>query len=321
MAVRGLVGLERRGYSPTTFRKAQEESLTVASMTGFARSEGFKDGYSWAWEIRSVNARGLDVRAKLPPGHESLEMKARARVAETFKRGSISIALNLARPERAARIKVNRDVLNQVVGLARELAHEVNAPPPQVEGLLSLHGVLERIEDEETEEARAGREAAMAETLDSALGELSAARGAEGTKLETMVSAHLGRIADLAAAAEKSASAQPDALKRRVREQVAALLEAKPDLPEERLAQEAALLASRADVREELDRLTAHVAAARELLAEGGAVGRRFDFLCQEFNREANTLCSKSTDIELTRVGLDLKAAIEQLREQVQNIE
>jgi len=290
-------------------------------MTGFARTEGFKDGFSWAWEIRSVNARGLDVRAKLPPGHESLEMKARARVAEIFKRGSISIALNVTRPERSARIKVNREVLDQVVKLARELAHEVNAPPPQVEGLLSLHGVLERLEDEETEEVRAAREAAVAETLEAGLAQLSAARGAEGTKLETMVAGHLGRIAELSAAAEKTAAVQPEALKRRLRDQVAALIEAKPDLPEERLAQEAALLASRADVREELDRLKAHVAAARELLADGGAIGRRFDFLCQEFNREANTLCSKSTDIELTRIGLDLKAAIEQLREQVQNIE
>lgn len=290
-------------------------------MTGFARAEGFRDGFSWAWEIRSVNSRNLDVRAKLPPGHDALEMKARAKVAEKFKRGSISIALNLDRPERAVRIKVNREVLSQIVALARELAHEVNAPPPQVEGLLSLHGVLERVEDEETDEARAGREVAMTETLEAALESLAVSRGTEGNKLTETVAGHLARIAALAEAAERSASAQPDALKKRLREQVAALLEAKPDLSEDRLTQEAALLASRADVREELDRLKAHVAAARELMAEGGAVGRRLDFLCQEFNREANTLCSKSTDIELTRIGLDLKAAIEQLREQIQNIE
>jgi len=290
-------------------------------MTGFARAEGFRDGFSWAWEIRSVNSRNLDVRAKLPPGHDALEMKARAKVAEKFKRGSISIALNLDRPERAVRIKVNREVLSQIVALARELAHEVNAPPPQVEGLLSLHGVLERVEDEETDEARAGREVAMMETLEAALESLAVSRGTEGNKLTETVAGHLARIAALAEAAERSASAQPDALKKRLREQVAALLEAKPDLSEDRLTQEAALLASRADVREELDRLKAHVAAARELMAEGGAVGRRLDFLCQEFNREANTLCSKSTDIELTRIGLDLKAAIEQLREQIQNIE
>jgi len=290
-------------------------------MTGFARAEGFRDGFSWAWEIRSVNSRNLDVRAKLPPGHDALEMKARAKVAEKFKRGSISIALNLDRPERAVRIKVNREVLSQIVALARELAHEVNAPPPQVEGLLSLYGVLEQVEDEETDEARAGREVAMTETLEAALESLAVSRGTEGNKLTETVAGHLARIAALAEAAERSASAQPDALKKRLREQVAALLEAKPDLSEDRLTQEAALLASRADVREELDRLKAHVAAARELMAEGGAVGRRLDFLCQEFNREANTLCSKSTDIELTRIGLDLKAAIEQLREQIQNIE
>jgi uncharacterized protein (TIGR00255 family) len=290
-------------------------------MTGFARAEGFRDGFAWAWEVRSVNARNLDVRAKLPPGYEALEMKARARIAEKFKRGSITIALNLERPERAVRIKVNREVLTQVVGLARELAHEVNAPPPQVEGLLSLHGVLERVEEEESEEERTNREASLAESLESALESLGVARAAEGAKLKEAVASHLNRIGLLADAAERTAALQPDALKKRLREQVAALLEAKPDLPEERLAQEAALLASRADVREELDRLHAHLGAARELIEEGGAVGRRFDFLCQEFNREANTLCSKSTDIELTRIGLDLKASIEQLREQVQNIE
>jgi uncharacterized protein (TIGR00255 family) len=290
-------------------------------MTGFARAEGFKDGFAWAWEIRSVNARNLDVRAKLPPGHEALEMKARARVAEKFKRGSISIALNLDRPERSVKIKVNREVLDQVVGLARELAREVNAPPPQVEGLLSLHGVLERVEDEESDEDRAAREDSLAQSLETALEGLSVSRSAEGAKLKGAVAAHLARIGELTKAAEKAAALQPEALKKRLREQVAALLEAKPDLPEERLAQEAALLASRADVREELDRLVAHIAAARDLMAEGAAIGRRFDFLCQEFNREANTLCSKSTDIELTRIGLDLKASIEQLREQVQNIE
>ena len=290
-------------------------------MTGFARAEGFRDGFSWAWEIRSVNARNLDVRAKLPPGHEALEMKARARIAEKFKRGSISIALNLDRPERSVKIKVNREVLDQVVGLARELAREVNAPPPQVDGLLSLHGVLERVEDEESDEERAAREESLAQSLDAALESLSVSRSAEGAKLKDAVAAHLARIGELTKAAEKTAALQPDALRKRLRDQVAALLEAKPDLPEERLAQEAALLASRADVREELDRLVAHLGAARDLVTEGAAIGRRFDFLCQEFNREANTLCSKSTDIELTRIGLDLKASIEQLREQVQNIE
>jgi uncharacterized protein (TIGR00255 family) len=290
-------------------------------MTGFARAEGFKDGFSWSWEVRSVNGRNLDLRVKLPPGHEALEMRTRQAVAERFKRGSVAVSLSVERPERPARVKVNREVLDQVVALSRDLARETGSPPPQVEGLLGLYGVLERVEEKESEDERAGRESAMAETLEAALARLAAARDAEGAKLAEHVGVHLARIAGLAEAAEAAAAAQPQALKRRLRDQVAALLEAKPDLPAERLAVEAALLASRADVREELDRLTAHVAAARELVAGGGAVGRRLDFLCQEFNREANTLCSKSTDIELTRIGLDLKASIEQLREQVQNIE
>jgi uncharacterized protein (TIGR00255 family) len=245
----------------------------------------------------------------------------RSLIAERFKRGSVTVTLNLARPERPVRIKVNREVLNQVVGLARELAREVNAPPPQVEGLLALHGVLERIEEEESEDQRARREAAMAASLEKALASLAAARAEEGARLQETVAGHLGRIAALAEAAEKSAASQPEAHKKRLRDQVAILLEASPALSEDRLAQEAALLSARSDVREEIDRLEAHVAAARELTEAGGPVGRRLDFLCQEFNREANTLCSKSTDIELTRIGLELKAAIDQLREQVQNIE
>ncbi len=290
-------------------------------MTGFARAEGFQDGYAWSWEVRSVNGRNLDLRAKLPPGNEALEMKARAQCADRFRRGSISLNLNLSRTERAARIRVNREVLDQMVALAREVGGQIGAPPPTVEGLLGLHGVVERVEEEETEESRAAREGAMEKTLGQAIGALAAMRADEGARLETTVSAHLARIAELAASATRTAAAHPEALKRRLAEQVAALLEARVGLAEERLAQEAALLATKADVREEIDRLNAHVAAARELLAQGGPIGRRLDFLCQEFNREANTLCSKATDIELTRIGLDLKASIEQLREQVQNIE
>jgi len=290
-------------------------------MTGFARAEGFSDGFAWSWEIRSVNGRNLDVRAKLPPGHETLEARARTLVAERFRRGSVSIFLTVTRPERPVRLKVNREVLDQVVGLARELSREVNAAPTNVEGLLALHGVLDRVEEEETEEARERREAAMAGTLETALGALATARTAEGERLGHAVADHLARIATLADAAGRTAAVQPEALKKRLREQIEALIEARTGISEERLAQEAALLAAKADVREEIDRLRAHVAAAREMVASGGAVGRRLDFLCQEFNREANTLCSKSTDIELTRIGLDLKAAIDQLREQVQNIE
>ncbi len=290
-------------------------------MTGFARAEGFQDGYAWSWEVRSVNGRNLDVRAKLPPGNEALEMKARALVADRFRRGSISLTLNLARTDRGAAVRVNREVLDRMVVLARELAAETDAPPPRIEGLLSLQGVIERVEEADTDEARAAREAAMEQSLAEVLDGLAAMRTDEGARLDEAVAGHLARIAELAASATEAAASQPAALRRRLAEQVAALLDARVGVAEDRLAQEAALLATKADVREEIDRLNAHVTAARELMAAGGPIGRRLDFLCQEFNREANTLCSKATDIELTRIGLDLKASIEQLREQVQNIE
>ncbi len=290
-------------------------------MTGFARAEGFQDGYAWSWEVRSVNGRNLDVRAKLPPGSEALEMKARALVADKFRRGSVSLTLNLTRTDRAARVRVNREILDQMVALAREVGAEIGAPAPTVEGLLALHGVIERVEEEDSEDARTKREAAMERSLAQALDALARMRADEGARLDEAVSGHLARIAALAKDAAGAAAAQPAALRQRLVEQVAALLAARVGVAEERLAQEAALLATKADVREEIDRLNAHVTAARELMAASGPVGRRLDFLCQEFNREANTLCSKSTDLELTRVGLDLKASIEQLREQVQNIE
>jgi uncharacterized protein (TIGR00255 family) len=289
-------------------------------MTGFARASGGDAGAAWAWEVRSVNARGLDVRTKLPPGFESFDVVARQAVAQRFKRGTISVSLTTTRTA-PARLRINRELLDEVIRLHKDLAGIVDPAPPALTGLLGVRGVVESIEEEETEEARNARETAMRAALDEALAGLAAMRAAEGARLAAVLAEQLDGIARLGAMAQALATLQPQAVFERLRAQLKELLQAEPALSEERLHQEAALLVARGDVREELDRLATHVAAARELLDRAEPVGRSLDFLCQELNREANTLCSKSSDVELTRIGLALKAAIEQLREQVQNIE
>jgi uncharacterized protein (TIGR00255 family) len=290
-------------------------------MTGFARTDGHEDGVSWIWEVKSVNSKSLDLRFRLPPGFEALEVPLRVGIAQRLKRGAVSVTLGLTRAASASGLRVNREALAQVTALARELVAQGEAAPPRADGLLGLRGVLESGEEAEDEARRERRQAALLESFAAALQALVAARAAEGERLIPVLEARLAEIAQHVAAAEDSAAAQPQALRERLAEMVAQLLDASPALAPERLAQEAALLVAKSDIREELDRLSAHIVAAQELLAEGGAVGRRFDFLCQEFNREANTLCSKSADVALTRLGLALKAAIEQLREQVQNLE
>jgi uncharacterized protein (TIGR00255 family) len=295
--------------------------MTIASMTGFARTEGHDGLLSWAWELKSVNSKSLDLRFRLPPGFDALELPLRALVTQRLKRGSISVNLSVARAAGAGNIRVNREALAVVVRLANEIAAEVEAAPPRVDGLLALRGVLESGDEALDEGARERQMKQLNDGFALALEGLASMRASEGARLDAVLSERLNEIAALVKDAEGAAATQPAAIKARLKELIAALTEAVPALPEERLAHEAALIVAKADIREELDRLQAHVSAARMLLAEGGPIGRRFDFLCQEFNREANTLCSKSADLELTRIGLALKAAIEQLREQVQNIE
>ncbi|HEV2550960.1 MAG TPA: YicC/YloC family endoribonuclease [Stellaceae bacterium] len=295
--------------------------MTVSSMTGFARADGHEGGVSWVWEVKSVNSKSLDLRIRLPAGFDALELPLRQALAQRLRRGALSVTLTLTRAPGSGGVRVNRETLAQVLAAAQSLVAEGKAAPPRADGLLALRGVLESGEEIEDEAARERRTAAVLASWEKALDGLVIMRTAEGERLVPLLQARLADIAQLVGAAEDSAAAQPEALKARLRQNVAELLEASPALPPERLAQEAALLAAKADIREELDRLAAHIIAAQELLAEGGAIGRRFDFLCQEFNREANTLCAKSADVQLTRTGLALKAAIEQLREQVQNLE
>jgi len=293
----------------------------VSSMTGFARAEGAVDAHAWAVEIKSVNGRGLDVRCRLPGGLDALEPVARSLATQKLKRGNVSITVTLNRTTEGGQIRVNRALLAELIAVAREI-EGMGAAPPRVDALLTVRGVIESGNDEsDTPELRARLEAAVSNGLAQAMDQLIQGRTAEGRHLAALLHGHIDEIERLTAAAAASAAAQPDALRARLKAQLDEILGAAASVPEERLAQELALAVGRSDVREELDRLRAHVDGARTLLAEGGAIGRRFDFLCQEFNREANTLCSKSADVALTRIGLDLKAAIEQLREQVQNVE
>ena len=290
-------------------------------MTGFARAEGRSANAHWTWEAKSVNGRGLDVRCRLPAGTEALEPAVHAAARKRLARGHVSVALRFAWAPEATAVRINRALLDDVLELSRDLGEVPGVEPARLDGLLRLRGVVEVGEPEESEAARAEREAAMRGSLDQALDGLAAARRDEVAKTVAVLGALLDDIATRLAAAEDAAAAHPERLRTRLRGQLAELADAVPTLPEDRLAQEVALLLVKADVREELDRLLAHVGAARALLAAEAAAGRELDFLTQELNREANTLCAKSPDAELTRIGLDLKALIDRFREQVQNLE
>ena len=291
-------------------------------MTGFSRSEGYDDHCSWVWEARSVNGKGLDVRCRLPSGFENLEQPVRDRVKKALRRGNVTVNLNITMVQAAGAYQINEDVLDSLVAMLPGLSEKApDAAPASLDGLLALKGVIEVRDDVLSDDSRTELENGIMSGLDDTLSALSAMRAEEGERLAEVLNNQINGIESLCAEAGNLAALQPDAIRKRLREQVSALLEDVPELPADRLAQEAAVLMTKADIAEELDRLKAHVAAAHILMAEEAAVGRKLDFLCQEFNREANTLCSKSTDVELTRIGLELKALIEQFREQVQNIE
>ena len=293
----------------------------LSSMTGFARQVGGDEGFSWTWEAKSVNSRSRDLRCRLPHGYDRLEENVRTAVTAAITRGNLQVTLTLDAPRSRPAVRLNRELLSQVVTTLQELQAEQDFERPRPDGLLSIPGMLESVEEPPGEAEQEAREVALKAGLAETLKALVSARQAEGQRIGKAIEAFLAALAALVEQAGRTAATQPEAVKTRLIAQVQELCEAVPALPEERLAQEAVLLATKADVREELDRLAAHLEAARELMAAGGPVGRRLDFLCQELNREANTICSKAAELELTRIGLDLKSTIEQLREQVQNLE
>ena len=295
--------------------------MALSSMTGFARGHGVCGSYAWAWELKSVNAKGLDLRLRLPPGWEAVEVPVRGRAAETLARGTVYGTLTVEREGIGPAVRVNEAVLNAVLATLKSLAVRVEAAPPRLDGILALKGVIEVADQDEAEADRLAAEQAVVAGFDRTVAELAAMRRREGESLRTVLVQRLSEIGALAARAEAAPGRRPEAIRARIAEQVATLLEASSRFDPDRLHQEAILIASKADIREELDRLQSHVAQARELIGEGGPVGRRLDFLAQELNREANTICAKSNDVELTHVGLSLKTSVEQFREQVQNLE
>ena len=296
--------------------------MPLNSMTGFADSRGSHGGLRWRWEAKSVNGRGLDFRFRAPMGYEGLEVGARTLAAERLKRGSLQVVLTVAVDEGTRGFRVDAAALADAVRIAKRVAEETGLAPARIDGLLALKGVVVQEENAALDdEARMARDAALLVSLAGAFDLLVGARSAEGAKLEAILLRQIADIERFTAEAGALAVQQPFILRERMMAQLKELLAPGANVPEERIAQEVAMLAARVDLREELDRLSAHSQEARTLIMGKDPAGRKLDFLAQEFNREANTLCSKSSDIQLTHVGLALKAVIDQFREQVQNVE
>jgi len=295
--------------------------MTLASMTGFARSHGALRAWSFAWELKTVNSKGLDLRLRTPPGFDAVEIKARAAISARIARGACSANLAARRADAGGTARIDRAALDRLVAALDGIPLNANLRPASLDGLLSVRGIVEIVEPEDDEAARAELEKTVLASLDEALAALVASRRAEGAALGEILMRRLDAIAALTARADAAPARQPEAVRARLALQIAAILENANALDPQWLHREAALLAVKADIREELDRLVAHVASARELLAGGGPVGRRLDFLAQELARESNTFCAKVNDAALSAIGLDLKFEVEQWREQVQNIE
>jgi uncharacterized protein (TIGR00255 family) len=295
--------------------------MSLSSMTGFARAQGALGAWRWTVEIKCVNAKGLDLRLRAPGGFDRIEAEARARLAKALSRGTVFANISATREGASVTAHIDAALLAEIATAARQAAERFGLSPPTLDGLLAVRGIVETVEAGDDEATLAATAAAMLATLDEAITALVAARRSEGEALRKVLAERLDAIAALTQAADDNPARKPEAVRARLAASVAALTGAARGLDEARLHQEALMLAAKADIREELDRLHAHVAAARALLAEGGPVGRRLDFLAQEFGREANTLCAKANDVSLTAQGLELRVQIEQLREQAQNIE
>ena len=296
--------------------------MNVQSMTGFSRVAGENAATSIAWELKSVNGKAIEVRLRVPPGYERLEPAVRQAIQKRFSRGNFQVTLTVGKAAGVGvQPVVNEEFLKDLAGLSKRLQEQFGLAPARADGLLALRGVLEVPEQAETEEMRAETDAVLLSTLESGIASLESARIAEGEALRRLLLGHIDSIEALTARAEVDPSREPATIRARIAEQVALLMDASAGLDESRLHMEAAFLATKADIREEIDRLKTHIASGRSLLAAGGAIGRKLDFLAQEFNRESNTLCSKSNAGTVTAIGLELKAVVDQFREQVQNLE
>ena len=295
---------------------------SISSMTGFATDAGSVNGINWAWEAKSVNAKGLDLRFRAPHGYEEVEATARVVVGKAFKRGNFNLNLSIQENIVENHYSINHTLLNQLIKITTDLqAKLINFKSPSLDGLLAVRGVIEPNPKGKNKLDRQILDKKILKSLDIVLGSLARSRIDEGNRIGKVLFNQLKRIKNLCKRADKTATLQPDNIRKKLKKQINELIEEKLSFSDERLAQEAAIYLIKADVREELDRLNAHVESAELLMMGGGAIGRKLDFLCQEFNREVNTLCSKSSDIMLSKIGLELKAVIEQYREQVQNIE
>ena len=290
-------------------------------MTGFARLGGVKNGFRWFWEIRSLNSRSLDLRLRLPRGLERLEPILNTLASDRITRGNVSATLSLVRPPRKRTLSINHNYLEQIVALSKKFSNGLDILPPKLDGLLGINGVLEVQEEEETELEQQAFDEMISTSFNDVLEELVLNRKEEGRRLLIFIRKRLDEIAALTKKALALTSIQPAAIEKKLRRQIEEFIAIEPRLSDERLAQEVALLVVKGDIREEIERLSAHIEAATDLLGSSTSIGRKFDFICQEFNREANTLCSKSGDIQLTKIGLEIKTSIDRLREQVQNIE
>jgi uncharacterized protein (TIGR00255 family) len=295
--------------------------MALSSMTGFARSQGACGPYAFEWELKSVNAKGFDFRLRLPPGWDDIEPLVRKRASDLLSRGTVYANLTIKRVTAASTVRINEDVLASILKIAGDLSARTGASAPTVDGLLGIKGVLEVAEPESDEAQDQAARVAVVAMFEDALKNLIEMRRREGATLGQILGQRLGEIEQLAARADAAPGRKPEAIKARLSEQIATLLDASDRLDSDRLNQEAIMIAAKADIREELDRIASHIAQSRELIGKGGAIGRRLDFLAQEFNREVNTTCSKANDLELTNTGLEMKNVVEQFREQVQNLE
>ena len=296
--------------------------MTLNSMTGFARDSANFADWTWSWELKSVNAKGLDIRLRAPSGFDALEPEGRVSLSKLFSRGNIAVGLTLKRSGADAGYKINEGHLKEMLEVAKSIQAEIpDAAPLSIDGIMALRGVIEADDDDMDEATRVDLDKKLLNSLDIAARALVANRAEEGAQLSVVLTEFIDKLDDLLGQATGSAESQPATIRARLKDQIEQVIEDASQVDAVRLEQEIAILMTKADIREELDRLRAHIISVRELMSTGGAVGRRLDFLCQELNREANTICSKAHETALTRIGLDMKATIEQFREQVQNIE